>query len=119
MTYYNNLTKELNFNNIDYSGAWYGHYLSTQLEDLQGITSLDELESNFKKDFPGQRITTLQELQSQREKPKGGVKAGILGVIPILEWAGSYYDTGPKGIKRGGIIKNKQVSLKDQMNRLT
>ena len=77
------------------------------------------LESNFKKDFPGQRITTLQELQSQREKPKGGVKAGILGVIPILEWAGGYYDTGPKGIKRGGIIKNKQVSLKDQMNRLT
>ena len=77
------------------------------------------LESNFKKDFPGQRITTLQELQSQREKPKGGVKAGILGVIPILEWAGGYYDTGPKGIKRGGIIKNKQVSLKDQINRLT
>ena len=53
------------------------------------------------------------------KKPPTGGAGALLGIMPILEWARDYYDTGPKGIKRGGIIKSNQISLKDQMNKLT
>ena len=53
------------------------------------------------------------------KKPPIGGAGVLLGVMPILKWARDYYAPGPKGIKRGGIIKSNQISLKDQMTKLT
>jgi len=62
--------------------------------------------------------TKKPETVSTKKPPTGG--AGVLlGIIPILEEALGYYVPGPRGIKRGGIIKSNQISLKDQMNKLT
>ena len=73
------------------------------------------LESNFKKDFPGQKTTTLKELQNQRKDPKGGLK--IPTPFPFLIFDKMFQSVpgmGPVGPEGRPVAK-----LDEQMTKLT